>query len=526
MKISACPLDCFDACEIVYNDGKCSANKTNFITNGSLCKPFAYMMKEDNLEDENLDDTLQKVANILKQNDKKIVYYKGTGNISVSQNIPKIFFEKIKATIAVGSICESAGEAGIEMGRKYSVNPDIKELLTSEVIVVWGRNLTVTSRHIYKLIKDKTFITIDPHNTKIAKLSKIFLQIPPKGDYQLVKQLTLALDDKPLDNDMLDKLNLSKKQLKDMIRTLKGKKVSFLLGIGVQKYKQGAQIIHSIDTFANNFNTFTTQNIGVWYLGDSKYPFDDKIQIDVTNTTPYPSVDFGSYDIVFIQGANPVVSAPNTSKVIKGLKKSFVIFMGTTANDTSKYANIIIPAKTFLQKKDVRTSYGHDGITFSEICKQQTKAISEYEFTKYMFEQFNFKGLLELDEYLDVFKDKKRFKPNIKFEKHHIEDIPLLDLKNDEYYVVTSKYEDTINSQFKYNNYVYINPDDKYKEDEQITIYNQQGKVNLIVKLDKNVQKKILLFYAGNKKVNYLTSNNPSDIGDGAIFQDTTVKIL
>ena len=35
-----------------------------------------------------------------------------------------------------------------------------------------------------------------------------------------------------------------------------------------------------------------------------------------------PKVDFGSYDLVFIQGGNPVVSHPNTQKVINGLKNT------------------------------------------------------------------------------------------------------------------------------------------------------------------------------------------------------------
>ena len=38
--------------------------------------------------------------------------------------------------------------------------------------------------------------------------------------------------------------------------------------------------------------------------------------------------------------------------------------------------------------------------------------------------------------------------------------------------------------------------------------------------------KNSLLFYAGNKKTNYLTSHLPSDMGDNAIFQDVILKII
>jgi len=119
--------------------------------------------------------------------------------MGVMQHILKKFFEKLGATIAVGSTCESSGEVGIELGRGYNVNPTIDDLISSEVIIVWGRNFTQTSNHIYNLVKEKIFITIDPVVTKIAKKSEVYLQIPPKGDYLLAKVLQNALDNKEID---------------------------------------------------------------------------------------------------------------------------------------------------------------------------------------------------------------------------------------------------------------------------------------------------------------------------------------
>ena len=525
MKTTACPMDCFDSCEVIYDNGVCKPSKTHPITRGSLCKPFAYLTKEKNIKDENLEDTLKNVKEVLSQKDKKILYYKGTGNIGVLQNTPKIFFEKIKATIAVGSNCEGAGEAGIEWGRKYTVNPNIEELLNSEVIVVWGRNLTVTSNHIYKLIKDKIFITIDPHRTKIAKQSKEYFPIPPKGDYAFIQELMKALDNKTLDKSILQKLNTTQEQIQNFLNLLKGKKISFLLGVGFQKYKQGAQITHEIDKFASNFNVFDGINKGVWYLGDSSYPYDNKIALNPTNTDIYPSVDFASYDIVFIQGANPVVSAPNTQKVINGLEKSFVIYMGTTFNDTAKYANIIIPAKTFLQKDDCKVSYGHDEVVFTQICEQTNDAISEYDFTKYMFDSMDLEGLLTKEQYLDGFRQKIKEKPSIKFIKHEVLKIQMLDIKDDEFYLLTSKYENTINSQFKYSAYVFVHPSNNFKDEQIISISSKYGKIKAKVKNDFDVNKKSLLFYAGHKDVNYLTPDTPSDMGDNAIFQDVILKV-
>jgi len=525
-KTTACPMDCFDACEVIYKDGVCKPSTTHSITKGSLCKPFVYLTKEQNIKDKNLENTLNEVVKVLKQKDKKILYYKGSGNMGVLQNTPKIFFEKLKATIASGSLCDNAGDAGIAWGRGQNINPSIDELLSSEVIVVWGRNLTVTSKHIYKLIKNKIFITIDPHNTKIAKKSQLFFQIPPKGDYSLIQQFNSALKNKALDEELLTKLNVSKEQITKLLELLKDKKVSFLMGLGFQKYKEGAQITHEIEKFASNFGVFDKVNKGMWYLANARYPFEDKISVCETKTDVYPSIDFGSYDIVFIQGANPVVSAPNTAKIINGLKKTFLIYMGTTENDTASYSNITIPAKTFLQKQDVRLCYGHDEVVHCEVCEDTNEAISEYDFTSYMMKAFDFDGYLSCDEYLQPYSKAPKEKPQVNFIHHDVEDIPLLDIKEDEYYLLTSKHEDTINSQFKYDNCVYINPSNNYKDKEEITISSKYGQINVYVKNDINVHPKSLLFYAGHKDVNYLTPDKASDMGENAIFQDITLKII
>jgi len=527
MKTTACPMDCFDACKVEYVNNVLRPAKDT-ITNGKLCKLFAFLQNEHNIIDKNLNTTLKKVVKKLKQPNQHILYYKGTGNLGVMQHIPKKFFEKIGATFAVGSNCEEAGEDGIEIGRKYNVNPSIKDLQESEVILVWGRNLTETSTHIYNLIKDKIFITIDPFKTKIAKKSEVFLQIPPKGDYQLAKILQSMLCGNNIEQTTLKSLNITQKQLDKTIELLTTHKVSVMYGVGAQKYKEGAEIFHEMDKVCDKLNLFNGKNTGVWYLANSGYPFDNKINTTLTKTTTYADIKFDDYDVVFIQGANPVVSSPNTNSIIKALKNTFVIYMGISNNETSQYANIIIPAKTFLQKKDVRLSYSHDEVLFCDICENNNYAISEYELTKYLFEQFNYDDLSEEDIYLNCFKQNVNDKPIISFIPKETKNVELIKLKSDEFYLLTSKSSNTLNSQFKYDEYAYIHPSYGLEDLQEISISSKVGSIIIKVKNDENIYKNAILIYAGNKQVNILTSNEVSNCLRSSIFQDIklTVKRL
>ncbi len=524
MKQTACPLDCFDACKVNYIDGVCKPNN-DFLTNKNLCKLFGYLISEDNLRDKNVNNTLNKVYDRLKEAVEKkqnILYYKGSGNMGVMQNITKKLFEQLGATFATGSLCEAAGEAGIILGRDDVVNPPISKLQECEIIVCWGRNFTKTSSHIYDLVKDKQFITIDPYATQIAKKSNIFLQIPPKGDFALVKLLEKILLNQNIQEKDCKKLNITKKQLQDTIALLKNKKIAFMMGLGAQKYKQGAQIFHTIEKFADQLGVFDKG--GVWYLSNSGYPYNSKIYTKVTKTTPYPTVKFDDYDLVFIQGANPVVSAPSSGIIKKALKKTDIIFFGTTLNDTAKYASIIISAKTFLEKRDVRLSYGHDEVQFCDVCKETKEAISEYEFTQYMLKKFGFDPLLDEDEYFNCFKTIANQKPKIKFKKQDIKPVDMISLKQDEYYLLTSKAISSLNSQFKYDNYAYLHPSLGYKDEQIVVLSSSYGIVKIKVKNDPNIYKKAILLYAGNKLVNSLTPQLKSDLGNNAVFQE--VKLI
>ncbi len=76
-------------------------------------------------------------------------------------------------------------------------------------------------------------------------------------------------------------------------------------------------------------------------------------------------------------------SMPSSNRVRKELKQvQNLIYFGLYENETSKLANIIIPAKTFLEKDDLRLSYGHQYLQKMNKCFDSGIGISEYNFTK------------------------------------------------------------------------------------------------------------------------------------------------
>ncbi len=558
----ACPLDCFDGCEAVVNDGKIKGNAEHLTTNSKLCYNFASLLKEDYLEDAyinkektSLDSALKLLVDKLKQIDaSKTLYYKGSGNLGVMQSSPKCFFEKYGSVFTKGSLCEGAGEEGLVLGRGKCVNPPLSNLLDSDVIICWGRNFLVTSPHMYALVKDKTFITIDPIVTKTAKKSELHLQINPKTDHELALLLTrFAYMEDMEDEEFMEKFGvgadwffdlaksrplvsyekttgLSLSEITKFFNLIKSKSISLMLGLGVQKYYEGANIIRAIDSFAAYIGLHNKKKGGVWYLSDSLYGYENKFKVNPKKRVAFPEVDFNSYDLVFIQGANPVVSSPNTQKLIDGLKNCFVVYFGISLNDTCEYADIIIPSSNFKAKKDVRLSYGHELIAISyEVEDKQKNSISEYDFTKYMFKEFGFTGLINEDEAFNYYVNKKREDYSFIEKFDFLEELEVDNLyeykKEDEFYFLTSKRKDSLNSQFKENDYLYINPTCGFKDGDKVVLLSPYGKANFIIKLDEDIKSDCVVAYAGNKNANYITALKSDEQAFSAIFQEVLVKI-
>ncbi|MCU0273302.1 MAG: molybdopterin-dependent oxidoreductase [Acidimicrobiales bacterium] len=65
-------------------------------------------------------------------------------------------------------------------------------------------------------------------------------------------------------------------------------------------------------------------------------------------------------ELLFVQGANPAVTAPNQGAVLAGLAREdlFCVVHEQVLTDTARFADVVLPAPTSLEMDDLVTSYG------------------------------------------------------------------------------------------------------------------------------------------------------------------------
>ncbi len=590
---TACPLDCFDACSVICN---CNNGKFKLVggedldyTNGTLCAHLYKHINDTkritkakvNGVEASLNEALDAVAEALK---KEWLLWRGSGNLGLMQEVTNLLAAKTQGVITRGTLCDGAGDFGIVDGRGVNRLLPIEQIKKSEVVVVWGRNPEVTTPHLMPILKDKEIVVIDPIKTSLSKKAKIHLQVKPRSDFYLATILARFImmegseDKKWLEEfaseweeyyeftrgfrikAILDYIGLSLDDIGDFLLLLQNKKVVFLVGAGVQRYDIGYYTLRAIDSLAAILGLFGKEGCGVSYLSNSKLgfknPFEVKLKSELKAITP-----FSKYESVLIQGGNPAESMPCSNRVIKELKEvNNLIYFGLYENDTSALSNIIIPAKTFLEKDDLRLSYGHEYLQIMNKCCDSEIGISEYDFTQEILKRLNKEPIKELKYYIDFYLNQAIKRDNLyispafeeipykngfgidggdEFEFNDdfyddFEDIKALQkfrkkvkIKNNDFYLLTPKSKDTLNTQFKLRQeFVYLNPELEYEDNEKVTIKSNFGELSLKVKNDEKVRKDCVVIYMGTKNLNKLTDFKCSSEGDMACYGDIKVEII
>ena len=591
-KTTACALDCYDACKIVVEEGFASikGDSEHPVGNGALCtllnksiqnEPRIEKPRIDGVE-VSMDEAMQAVKIAFEK--PTSLLWRGSGNMGVMQEVTNLIMERMSGTLTHGSLCDGAGDAGIVEGRGVNKTLPLEQIKEADTVVIWGRNVTVTNAHILPFLEGKNLVVIDPVKTAIAKKADLHLQIQPRTDYYLAIMLArfVYMEDSQ-DTEWLEEfaseyedfydftqehrikpileyIGTDLGQLGHALNYLRDQKVVFLVGTGVQKYSTGASTLHAIDSLAALLGLFGKEGSGVHYLGNSKLGFENPFDV-ACKTVSKVVTNFSAFDTVLVQGGNPAESMPDSTRVCEELEKvENLVYFGLYENETAKRAKIVIPAKNFFEKEDVRLSYGHQYVEKMNKVVDSEIGISEYDFTKYLFDAFNLEGLesekayinrwLEqceeeggqyvspayvpipyeegfgedsddeytfIEDYDDDFINTKSFTKVRTSKKNKVQD--------ERFWLLSPKTNKALNTQFKRDNKVQIHPAKGYEEGAILRLSSEYGSVELEVKHNIDLRLDCLLVTSNTLGLNMLTPSIVSDEGESACFQEVKIEI-
>jgi molybdopterin guanine dinucleotide-containing S/N-oxide reductase-like protein len=318
------------------------------------------------------------------------------------------FFHRLGASQLDRAICSAAGEAGLEsvLGVKLGTEPE--QFRHSKYIIAWASNIHANNVHLWPFItearrKGAKLVVIDPYRTRTAACADWYLPINPGTDAALaLGMMHVIIGENLHDADYVAKYTLGFEQLREKVKEYPPERVARWTGIavedirklareyatirpsvirlnyGVQRSERGGMATRSIvmlpcvigswkeiggglqmsTSVAAAFNTKALKRTDLMQtaLGREARTINMVELGRVLNTVNDPPVK-----ALFVYNSNPAAVAPRHNEVVRGLLRPdlFTVVHEQFFTDTTDYADIVLPATTFFEHKDLQKAYGH-----------------------------------------------------------------------------------------------------------------------------------------------------------------------
>jgi anaerobic selenocysteine-containing dehydrogenase len=362
-----------------------------------------------------------------------ILPYSYGGNLGTLNggSMDRRFFHRLGASQLERSICSAAGEAGIlsVYGKKLGTEPE--QFRHSKLIIAWGANIHGNNVHLWPFIEEARrdgakLVVIDPYRTRTAKCADWYLPINPGTDLALALGLMhVIINENLFDADYVAKHTVGFDQLRERVQEYPPEKVARWTGIsaddirklareyatvrpaviranyGLQRNDNGGMAVRAICMLPCITGSWKEVGGGLQLSTSGAFPLNDdhlkrKDLMDVALGRParvinmvelgkaLETVDDPPIKALFVYSSNPAAVAPDHNRVVAQLRRAdlFTVVHEQFLTDTCDYADLVLPATTFFEQKDLQKAYGH---YYIQISNQAVQAMGE---SKSNFELF------------------------------------------------------------------------------------------------------------------------------------------
>ena len=147
-----------------------------------------------------LDYAAERLLRIRKESGPAAIFhYRSGGSLGALLPLTDYFFEQFgPVTIKRGDICSGAGDAAQTADFGEEDSHDLFDLHHSKNILLWGKNVVVSSVHLVPVLKEAqrrgaSLALIDPVHHRTADLCDLFVQPRPGGDFALAMAIARLL---------------------------------------------------------------------------------------------------------------------------------------------------------------------------------------------------------------------------------------------------------------------------------------------------------------------------------------------
>ena len=341
--------------------------------------------------------------------------YGGTLATLNGGSVDRSFFHRLGASQLERTICSAAGEAGLKsiIGGKLGTEPE--QFAHSRYIIAWGANIHGNNIHLWPFIEEARrngakFVVIDPYKTRTAACADWHLPINMGTDAALALGMMHVIIAEGLhDADYVAKYTVGFDRLCEKVKDYPPDKVAQWTGIsafdivklareyattspaairlnyGIQRSEVGGMSTRAVlmlpcitGSWKEVGGGLQMSTGGAFSL--NKEPLQNPGLMNKTLGRPariINMVELGKalnylsnppVKALFVYNSNPAAVCPNHNDVVRGLRREdlFTVVHEQFFTDTTDYADIVLPATTFFEHKDLQPAYGHYYLQMSQ----------------------------------------------------------------------------------------------------------------------------------------------------------------
>ncbi len=396
--------------------------------------------------DEALEEIAGRLKKIVAEHGPESVLpysYAGTIGQLGYGSMDRRFFHRLGASQLDRTICASAGGAALKSvyGIKLGTTP--QDFAHARLIIAWGANIHGNNIHLWPFIEEARragarLVVIDPYTTRTAALADEHLAIRPGTDALLALGLMHVIVREGLEDaayiadatqgfSELRDHALRPEHAPEAVASVTGIAAETIvqlareyasagrggrgpavirLNYGVQRSENGGTAARAVCMLPLLTGSWKQQGGGLQLSTSGSFPFNERaLQMPelmgkselgrpsrVVNMNELGSAlswtgdrsDESPVKALFVYNCNAAAVAPNQNAVLRGLRRDdlFTVVHEQFFTDTTDYADIVLPAATFLEVKDVQGAYGH---LFAQVSERAIEPLGESRSNVAMF---------------------------------------------------------------------------------------------------------------------------------------------
>jgi anaerobic selenocysteine-containing dehydrogenase len=327
--------------------------------------------------------------------------YGGSNGLLTQDTTDATLFRSLGTSRLARTVC--AAPTGAANGALYGKMAGVtyEDYVHARLIILWGVNPAASGIHLVPYIKEArsagaTLVVIDPRETSLARQADLHLAPQPGTDLPLALSLHNYLFERGhADLAFLAAHARGAEQLRaraaewPIVRAAEAAGVDpgqlerlaamyaaaspalVRCGWGLERNRNGgsaAAAILALPAVAGKFGVrgggYSMSNSLAWGIKAAQWADIPEPCTRLVNMNHLGRAllefDDPPVQMLFVYNCNPLVTVPDQNRVLQGLRRDdlFTVVFEQVLTDTARFADVILPATTFLENYDIAKGYG------------------------------------------------------------------------------------------------------------------------------------------------------------------------